>query len=150
MEQQPDTAELSRHNYHVLVDVTDLAGDYPNTSYATTRAFLKKNPDSIKRYFMAMATAIHEFKRNPDLAVKLTAKFLDVKDEANARAAYQSYVNVYPPNLQVSLKGIDLVLKEIAVNEPKAAKFKPEQLVDTSVLDGLEREGFFKKLAASR
>ncbi len=150
MEQQPDTAELSRHNYHVLVDVTEIAGDYPNTSYATTRAFLKKNPDSIKRYFMAMATAIQEFKRNPDLAVKLTAKFLDVKDEANARAAYQSYVNVYPPNLQVSLKGIDLVLKEIAVNEPKAAKFKPEQLVDTSVLDGLEREGFFKKLAASR
>lgn len=150
MEQQPDTAELARHGYHVLVDVTGLAGDYPNTSYATTRAYLKKNPDVIKRYFMAMATAIHEYKRNPDLAIKLTAKFLDVKDEANARAAYQAYVNVYPPNLQVSLKGIGLVLKEIGRKEPKAAAFKPEQLVDTSVLDGLEREGFFKKLWASR
>jgi NitT/TauT family transport system substrate-binding protein len=150
IEQQPDTAELSRHGYHVLVDVTEIAGDYPNTSYATTRAYLKKNPDVIKRYFMAMATAIQEFKRNPDLAIKLTAKFLDVKDEANARAAYQAYVNVYPPNLQVSLKGIGLVLKEIGVKEPKAAAFKPEQLVDTGVLDGLEREGFFKKLAAAR
>ena len=29
MEQYPDTAELSRHGFHVLVDVTDIAGDYP-------------------------------------------------------------------------------------------------------------------------
>ena len=42
MEQYPDTAELARHGFHVLVDVTDIAGDYPNTSYVTSRAFLKK------------------------------------------------------------------------------------------------------------
>ena len=41
MEQYPDTAELSRHGFHVLVDVTDIAGDYPNTSYVTSRSFLK-------------------------------------------------------------------------------------------------------------
>jgi ABC-type nitrate/sulfonate/bicarbonate transport systems, periplasmic components len=46
---------------------TDLAGDYPNTSYATSRTFLKNNPDAVKRFFMAMATAVHEFKRNPEL-----------------------------------------------------------------------------------
>ena len=39
MEQYPDTAELSRHGFHVMVDVTDIAGDYPNTSYVTSRSF---------------------------------------------------------------------------------------------------------------
>ena len=43
MEQYPDTAELARHGYHVLVDVTDIAGDYPNTSFVTSRGFLKKS-----------------------------------------------------------------------------------------------------------
>src|SRR5947207_979494 len=33
MEQYPDTAELSRQGFHVLVDVTDIAGDYPNTAF---------------------------------------------------------------------------------------------------------------------
>lgn len=150
IEQQPDTAELARHGFHVLVDVTDIAGDYPNTSYVTSRVFLKKNPEIVKKFFMAMATAIHEYKKNPELAVKLTAKFLGVKDEANARAAYQAYINVYPPNLRPSLKGIELVLKEIGKKEVKANAFKPEQLVDTAVLDELEREGFFAKLLASR
>ncbi len=150
MEQYPDTAELARHGFHVLVDVTELAGDYPNTSYATTRAFLAKNPAVVKRFFMAMATAVHEYKKNPELAVKLTQKFLDVKDVANTRAAYEAYVKVYPDNLRPSLKGIALVLKELAKTSPKAAAFRPEQLVDTAQLDELEREGFFAKLAGAR
>ena len=54
MEQYPDTAELSRHGFHVLVDVTDIAGDYPNTSYVTSRTFLKSRPEVVKKFLMAM------------------------------------------------------------------------------------------------
>src|SRR5262245_8501288 len=146
MEQYPDTAELARHGFHVLVDVTDIAGDYPNTSYVTTRAYLKKNPDVVKRFFMAMATAVHEYKRNPELAIRLTQKFLDVKDEANAKAAYEAYVKVYPDDLGVSLPGIALVLQSLGEKEPKAKSVKPEQLTDTATLDELKRDGFFAKL----
>jgi ABC-type nitrate/sulfonate/bicarbonate transport system substrate-binding protein len=112
----------------------------------TSRAYLKKNPDVVKRFFMAMATAVHEYKHNPDLAVKLTQKFLDVKDAGNAKAAYEAYVKVYPEDLQVSLPGISLVLQALAEKEPKAKSVKPEQLVDTTTLDELAREGFFTKL----
>jgi len=149
IEQYPDTAELSRHGFHVLVDVTDIAGDYPNTSYVTSRTFLKKNPEIVKKFLMAMATAVREYKKNPDEAVRITQKFLDVKEAANAQAAYQAYVKVYPDDLRPSLKGLALVLQEIGSKEPKAQSLKPEQLVDTSALDELEREGFFSKLAAS-
>jgi NitT/TauT family transport system substrate-binding protein len=149
MEQYPDTAELSRHGFHVLVDVTDVAGDYPNTSYVTSRAFLKKSPQVVKKFLMAMATAVHEYKRKPDEAVAITQRFLDVKEAANAKAAYQSYVKVYPDDLRPSLAGLRLVLQEIGRKEPKAASVKPEQLVDVTLLDELEREGFFKKLSAS-
>jgi len=149
VEQYPDTAELSRHGFHVLVDVTEVAGDYPNTSYVTSRTFLKKNREAVKRFLMAMATAVRDYKRNPDAAIEITRKFLDVKDAGAAKAAYDAYVKVYPDDLRPSLKGIALVLQELAVKEPKAASLKPEQLVDTSVLDELEQQGFFKKLAAS-
>jgi NitT/TauT family transport system substrate-binding protein len=149
MEQYPDTAELARHGFHVLVDVTEIAGDYPNTSYVTSRTFLKKNPDAVKRFLMAMATAVRAYKKNPDEAIRITQKFLDVKEEANAKAAYEAYVKVYPDDLRPSLKGLDLVLQEIGRKEPKALALKPAELVDSSVLDALEREGFFARLAAS-
>jgi NitT/TauT family transport system substrate-binding protein len=146
MEQYPDTAELSRHGFHVLVDVTDIAGDYPNTSYVTSRSFLNSRPEVVKKFLMAMATAVHEYKSNPSVAIPLSQKFLAVKDAANAKAAYEAYVKVYPDDLMPSLAGISLVLKAIAKKEPKAASVKPEQFVDTSTLAALENEGFFKKL----
>ena len=149
MEQYPDTAELARHGFHVLVDVTELAGDYPNTSYVTSRAFLKSKPEAVRNFLMAMATAVHEYKTNPAVAIPLTQKFLDVKDAANAKAAYDAYVKIYPDDLKPSLAGIALVLQEIARKEPKAAAMKPEQFVDTSPLDALAAEGFFKKLKAT-
>ncbi|MGZ3308616.1 MAG: ABC transporter substrate-binding protein [Xanthobacteraceae bacterium] len=149
MEQYPDTAELSRHGFHVLVDVTDIAGDYPNTSYVTSRSFLKSQPEVVKNFLMAMATAVHEYKSNPSIAIPLTQKFLEVKDPANAKAAYEAYSKVYPEDLKASLHGVARVLKEIAKKEPKAAAMKPEQFVDMSTLDALEREGFFKQLRAA-
>jgi NitT/TauT family transport system substrate-binding protein len=148
MEQYPDTAELSRHGFHVLVDVTDIAGEYPNTAYVTSHAYLKSNPDAVKKFFMAMATAVHEYKANPKVAIPLTQTFLNVKDPANAKAAYEAYVKIYPDNLRPSLKGLQLVLNELGKKNAKAKSMKPEQLVDTSTLDALEREGFFKTVAA--
>ena len=146
MEQYPDTAELSRHGFHVLVDVTDIAGDYPNTSYATSRSYLKSRPELVKKFFMAMATAVREFKANPSVAIPLSQKFLEVKDPENAKQAYEAYVKVYPDDLRPSLAGVALVLKEIAKKEPKVATMKAEQFMDTTTLDTLENEGFFKKL----
>ena len=146
VEQYPDTADLVQKGFRVLVDVTDLAGDYPNTSYVTSRSFLKKNPETVKRFLMAMATAVHEFKRNPELGIRLTQSFLEVKDATIAKAAYESYIKVYPDDLRPSLAGVGLVLKEIAKTEPKAAAIRPQDIVDTGSLDALA--GFFATLAA--
>jgi ABC-type nitrate/sulfonate/bicarbonate transport system substrate-binding protein len=146
MEQYPDTGELVQKGYHVLVDVTPIAGDYPNTAYVTSRAYLQRNPEAVKKFMMAMATAIHEYKTHPDEAMALTAKFLSVKDPAIMKAAYEAYTKIYPDIPLPSLQGIGIVLKDMAKKNPKAATMKPEQLVDTSTLDALEREGFFKKL----
>ena len=150
-EQYPDTAELTAKGkgFHVLVDVTELAGEYPNTAYITNKSFLKSNPETVKKFFMAMATAVHEYKTNPSVAIPLTQKFLEVKSEANTKAAYEAYVKIYPDDLRPSLKGLQLVLDEIAKTNPKAKTMKPEQFVDTSTLDGLTKEGFFKNLAGS-
>jgi NitT/TauT family transport system substrate-binding protein len=150
IEQYPDTAELSRQGFHVLVDITDIAGDYPNTSYVTSRTFLRKNREAVQKFLMAMATAVHEFKHNSDAAVAISQDFLGVKDGANAKAAYEAYRKVYPDDLRPSPQGIALVLAELAKNEPKAATVKPEQLIDVAALDELEREGFFKRLSASQ
>lgn len=148
MEQYPETANLVKKGLHVLVDVTDIAVDYPNTSYVTSRTFLKKNPEAVKKFMMAMATAVREFKSHRDEGVALVQKFLGITDADDAGAAYDAYVKVYPDDLRPSVKGIDLVIAEIAKTNPKIAGAKAAQFVDTGPLDELIRDGFFARLAA--
>lgn len=148
-EQYPDTAELTRHGFHVLIDVTQIAGEYPNAAFVTTRPYLKAHPGSVKKFLMAMATAIHEYKNNSAIAIPLMQKFLDVKDVENMRAAYDAYAKLYPDIPRPSLKGAELVLASLARKDPKIASMKAEQFIDTSSLDELEREGFFTKLLAT-
>ena len=40
LEQYPRTGDLEEKGFHVLVDCLEIAADYPNTSYVSTRAFI--------------------------------------------------------------------------------------------------------------
>jgi ABC-type nitrate/sulfonate/bicarbonate transport system substrate-binding protein len=146
-EQYPRTGELEEKGYHVLVDCLAIAIDYPNTSYVSTRDFVKKNPDIVKRFLMGISEGIHAFRANKADALKYTATFLKAEPGPALSKAYDTFTEkVYPDIPRPSMKGIALVLAELKKKVPAAAAFKPEQLVDTAPLDQLEREGFFAKL----
>lgn len=146
-EQYPRTGELEEKGYHVLVDCLSIAVDYPNTSYVSTRDFVQKNPDVVKRFLMSISEGIHDFRANRTDALKYTAAFLKAPPGPALSKAYDIFTQkVYPDIPRPSIKGIALVLAELKTTVPAAGKFKPEQLVDTAPLDQLEREGFFATL----
>ena len=149
MEQLPRSAELvETGKYHMLVDCTVVAGDYPNTSYVARRSMLKQKPELIKKFMMAISESIHEFKTNKKEALEITAAFLKSPNNHALDVTFDSFSTIVFPDIpRPSLKGIALVLDEMKDKLPAAANFKPEQLVDTTALDELEKEGFFAKLA---
>ncbi|HMI97575.1 MAG TPA: ABC transporter substrate-binding protein [Micropepsaceae bacterium] len=147
LEQYPRTGELEEKGYRVLVDCLKIAVDYPNTSYVSTRAFVSKNPDIVKRFIMGISDGIHAFKTNREEAVKSAAAFLKSKPGPALDEAYDSFTKyVYPDIPRPSLKGIALVLAELKTKVPAAGGFKPEQLTYTAPFDQLEKEGFFARL----
>lgn len=146
-EQYPRTAELEAQGFRVLVDCLVVAGDYPNTSYASTRRFLAANPDTAKRFMAAISEAIHEFKRTRAEGIRLTAAFLNSQPGPALEKAYDVFTrDVYPDPPRPSLAGIAIVLAELKATNPAAARVRPADLVDTTALDALEREGFFARL----
>jgi NitT/TauT family transport system substrate-binding protein len=147
MEQYPRTAELEEAGFKVLVDVTHVAKDYPNTAYTARRAYIAKNPEVVKRFFMALSEGLRRFKNDPEGAIQLSAQFLNVKVTPALRLTYERYSReVFPDIPFPSRKGLERVLAELASTHPRAASVKPEQLLDTTALDQLEREGFFRRL----
>ena len=62
-------------------------------------------------------------------------------------ATYDSFTRIVFPDIpRPSLMGIELVLEEMKEKLPAAGNVKAAQLVDTTALDELEKEGFFAKL----
>jgi hypothetical protein len=62
-------------------------------------------------------------------------------------AAHQGFVKLVAKKPYPTLKGIQFLLDEMANKLPQAKKAKPEQFVDLSLLQELEKEGFFTEMA---
>lgn len=147
MEQYPMTGEMIERGYSVLVDVTPIAGDYPNTAYVTRRDFLAKNRDALKRFLMGQTESIKRYKADPAGAQKLTAEFLGIKEGPILARAWERYTqDVFPDYPEFSLKGISLVIDEMKPTVPAMAKAKPDDFVDGSLIAELKSEDFLAKL----
>ncbi|MCA1404620.1 ABC transporter substrate-binding protein [Ensifer sp. IC3342] len=147
MSQYPRTQEIVDAGSKMLVDVTEIVKDYPNTAYVTSRNYLSGHPDVVKRFFMAMGEGLHGFRANPQDAMEVTASFLKLEKGPSVEQAFRFYSEkVYPQDLRPSMPGVAAVLAELSKTLPAAASVKPESIVDTTTLDALDSEGFFKAL----
>lgn len=147
MSQYPGAQNLIDQGAHVLVDVAEVATDYPNTSYVTTRSYLDDNHEAIRRFYMVMAEGLRAYRDDPEGAARVSAEFLQLELTPNVETAVQYYADtVFQLDLQPSLTGVQAVLDELESTNPNAANFSPEDLVDTTVLDELVAEGFFTSL----
>jgi NitT/TauT family transport system substrate-binding protein len=147
LEQYPRTAELEEQGYHVMADCTILAGDYPNTSYVSTRRYLKSNADTVKRFMMAISESLALYRKDKTEALKLTAEFLKTPQSHALSETFDRYTaDVFPQIPYPSKAGLKLVLTEIASKNPAAASVTPEQISDVTALDELVKEHFFDTL----
>ena len=149
MEQLPRSAELEETGkFHMLVDCTVVAGDYPNTAYVARRSTVKAKPELIKRFMAAMGEGIHAYKTTKVEALESSAAFLKTPNNHSLELTYDSFSkNIFPDIPRPSMAGIQLVLDEMKEKLPAAGNVKPADISDTTALDELEKEGFFAKLA---
>ena len=96
----------------------------------------------------AYAEAVHLFKTNKAIALRALQKYTRVKDQEVLEETHNEYRNYIESIPYVSRKGIETILSELAVSDPKARQAKPDEFVDMRFIAEMERDGFFKKLAA--
>jgi NitT/TauT family transport system substrate-binding protein len=148
MIQMPRSAQLEEKGpFKILVDGTVVAKDYPNTAYVSRRSYLKDNGPIVKQFMMGISDSIHQYKHDPVGGKALTAEFLKGPNDTAMARTYDLFVkHVFQDIPRPTLPGIQLVLNDLAKTNPKAASFKPQDLVDTTAIDTLVKEGFYKKL----
>jgi NitT/TauT family transport system substrate-binding protein len=143
-------SELPRARKQGLVEVYDMVNlgvEVQGNGFATSRSFIKSQRDTVLAALKGYVEAIFYIHRNRDDTRKVVAKYLRLNDPEVLDATYQAFVKTVSKRPYPTLKGIQFLLDEVAAKSPNAKTAKPEQFVDLSLLQQLEKEGFFAEMA---
>ena len=143
-------SELPRSRKQGLVEVYDLADmgvEVQGNGFATSRSFIKSQRDTVLSALKGYVEAIHYIHRNRDETRKIVSKYLRLTDAEVLDATYTAFVKTVSKRPTPTLKGIQFLLDEVAAKMPNAKNAKPEQFVDLSLLQQLDKEGFFAEMA---
>lgn len=142
----PELGEALRMGMNELGNLADLkAGDYPMTAVAVRRPFLQKNRDVVKRFVKAYAEATHQFMSNKENGLSVYKRRLKQDNPKALEETYNYFAPKFSFPIRVSHNGMRNTLEIIAKENPKLDT-NLDKYLDESILDELEKEGFFKKL----
>jgi len=130
-----------------IVSVGDLGVEVQGNGFATSRAYIASNRDTVKSALKGFVEAIYYVYANKKDAQRVFAKYMRTNNRDVLEDSYNGYIKSIPKKPYPTLKGIQFMLDVLAPTLPQAKNFKPEQFVDLSFLQDLEKEGFFNEMA---
>ncbi len=143
-------SEMPRARKQGLVevyDMLDLGIEVQGNGFATSRSFIRSNREIAVAALKGYVESLFYIPRNREETRRITAKYMRTTDPEVLDATYEWFVKRVSKKPYPTLKGIQYLLDEVASKLPNAKSAKPEQFVDLSLLQQLEREGFFAEMA---
>lgn len=120
--------------------------EYPWSEIATTRTLIKQDRDLVMRYMRAHLEGIARFKQEPELAKKLIKKILRLDDDSLVQESWELFAKYRLAAPYPNIKGMKTSYDYVAQTRPDVWKHKPEEFVDASFVEELDKSGFIKKL----
>jgi NitT/TauT family transport system substrate-binding protein len=145
--QAPETLKAKEIGMRPLLDFTKLDVEWQQNGVATTRDYIKKKPDTVRRFIRAFVEGSHYNLTNPKGAQKILQKYLAIKDDKSVQESYNEIVARLTLKVPYPTQpGIQLYLDQLKIKNPKAAQAKPSDFTDVSFIKELEAGGFIEKL----
>jgi NitT/TauT family transport system substrate-binding protein len=140
-------APARKSGFNELFSVADLGVEVQGNGFATSRGYITSNRDTVKNALKGFVEAIYFVYANKKEAQRVFAKYMRTTDQEMLEDSYNGYIKWIPKKPYPTLKGIQYMLDLVAPQLPQAKNAKPEQFVDLSFLQELEKEGFFNEMA---
>jgi ABC-type nitrate/sulfonate/bicarbonate transport system substrate-binding protein len=116
------------------------------TCTVTSRKMIRENPETVQRLVRAMAETVHYYKQNKSDVIKVLQKYTRGQDIAVLEKAYAAYRDLLVDDTYPTMDGLRSILEIQSEFDPKAAKAKPEDILDLRFVDDLKKSGFLAQL----
>src|SRR5206468_10800896 len=85
----PFTLTARKMGYNTLIDMARLNIPFELTAVLTTRAFIKSQRETVGTVIAALAEAIHFYKTEKELSIKILSKYLQITDREALDETYK-------------------------------------------------------------
>jgi len=136
-----------KRGFNILADVAALGLAYQATGVGTTKKFIREHADVVRRDDKAQVEAVHRFKTDRELSIRVLSKYLSVKEKDILDKTYEGAIaeNKLPAKQYPTLEGIKTILEPLK-NDPKVKAAKPEDFVDMRFIKELDESGYIDRL----
>lgn len=143
--------QLISKGFSLLVDLSKTNVTFPGLGIATSRSYLEQHPSTLDRVATALTESfvIMQSPANRATVLKILMKNLRISDLEAAEAGYKEHLLTLNRKPYPSVDGLRNAQRLMALQNPKVASLKVEELMDSSFIRRLDESGFIDRLYAS-
>ena len=143
----PETIKAEELGFRVLAHMSDMNAAFPLDAIVTSRAFLEKKRGIAKRFLQAFIEGVYTVKTSKEKTVAVYQKMLKQRDRSIMEKTYDYYAPQFSMPPRVNREGLRTTADFISRGEGSSkAGTDVQKILDESLLDELDKEGFFKRL----
>jgi len=140
------TEQGRREGLRILASAKQMAIPFPWTSVTVNEPWFEANRELSYRYVKAVTEGIAFMKRNHSDSERIIAKYMKMSDPQLAAIENSFYTALFLDYPLATVEGVRLILDNLALEHPDAARRDAKEFVDNSIVERLRREEFVEKL----
>jgi ABC-type nitrate/sulfonate/bicarbonate transport system substrate-binding protein len=145
----PQLTKAVQAGYRVLADMGDMSANFTQSSLYTKGSYLRDNRDRAKRFLRAYVEAVHVIKTDRQRTSRVFGMRMRIEDPEMLKSTYDYFAPRFSFPPRVDMTGIrDTLRFYVEQGNPELKNRNPEEFVDQSLLDELDKDGFLKKLGS--
>jgi NitT/TauT family transport system substrate-binding protein len=136
--------QAEKLGFQVLIDLRKLPLTYSTQGIVVSKDFLRAQRSVVKRFLKAYIEGIKIFKTDKEFSMETLGRYIKTSDREILSKTYDVYREAWESVPLVRRDGIQQALD--SVPEAKNTKLNLDNLIDNSLIQELEKEGFLREL----
>ena len=144
----PITLKGRQLGFQQLVDTKNLDIASQGSVIASTRGYVREQPEVVERYLKALVEGIHRLVTDREFGLTVIGRYTQTDDRDVLADAYDYYRDGYQRDLMPTTEGLQEQLDELAEAKPQARSAKPQDFLDLAPLERIKATGLIERLYA--
>jgi ABC-type nitrate/sulfonate/bicarbonate transport system substrate-binding protein len=140
----PTTLKARQAGLKELLNVTEQNIPMIHAAFASTKDYLKTQPDNVRRFLQGYLEGIKVARADPELAKQMIGKYTKTTDRDDLEDSYRTFLPAWEKLPVVPTAAVQTMLN--FATHPAAKTAKAENFIDNSALVELEKSGFVDRL----